>query len=170
MGLVTPSPLVVHDEGQEAEAAYQKALAAILHESEEEKRQREEEEEEEEAYQARLTEGMAVPAVNECVVLPLVPSSLAKVEPRPTVLKTEQYVWDRVVREWVSVPPVWLGATPEHEHTYMDHWEHRRLVEERLEGERLEQLERDAEAEDGEHRAEAQLAAVQPPTNDVAAA
>ena len=101
-----PSPLVVHDEDQEAEAAYQVALAPVVRESEEEERCKEEEDE---AYQAHMADAMALSAADGCVVPPLRPPSPVKAEPVPTPI--ENYSWDGVVREWVDAPPVWYGAT-----------------------------------------------------------
>ncbi|KAE8777287.1 Pre-mRNA-processing factor 39 [Hordeum vulgare] len=100
-GLAPPPPLVMCDDDQEAEAAYQEALTAALCESEEEKRRKEEEEA---AYQARLAEAMVLSAAGDCVVPPLAPPSPVKPESGPPV--GEMYVWDEVVREWVSAPPV----------------------------------------------------------------
>ena len=51
------------------------------------------------------------------------------------------------MREWVSAPPIWLGATKEQEAAYLDHWRRVRLAEERREGVRLQMLEREAKEE-----------------------
>ncbi|KAE8784103.1 Pre-mRNA-processing factor 39 [Hordeum vulgare] len=69
-----------------------------------------------------------------------------------TALKTESYTWDRVVREWVSAPPVWLGMTPTQKQIYLENWRQRRLAEERLEGQLLEQLKRNAKAKEEKRR------------------
>ncbi|KAE8800554.1 serine/threonine-protein phosphatase 7 [Hordeum vulgare] len=69
-----------------------------------------------------------------------------KAEQGPTALNPESYAWNGVVREWVSTPPVWLGATPVQQQIYLENWRQRWLVEQRLEGQGLEQLERDADA------------------------
>ncbi|KAE8787541.1 Peroxidase 9 [Hordeum vulgare] len=74
----TPSRLVVRNKDQEADAAYQE----------------EERHKEEEAYQARMTEAMAVSAAGDCIVPPLAPPSPAKAEPGPIALKIERYTWD----------------------------------------------------------------------------
>ena len=82
------------------------------------------------------------------------------------------------MREWVSVPPVWLVATLAHEQAYLEQWQQRRLAEERHEGEYLEMLERGAEEDQCEAEEEARLArtgpdqppAVQAPADDVARA
>ncbi|KAE8792121.1 Pre-mRNA-processing factor 39 [Hordeum vulgare] len=79
---------------------------------------------------------------------PLAPPSPTNAEPGPTALKTKCYTWDGKVRDWVSTPPFWLGPTPAHEHLYLKNWQQRRLAKERLEGERLEQLEGNTEAEE----------------------
>ena len=85
------------------------------------------------------------------------------VEPAPR----ERYSWTGVVREWVSAPPIWLGATEKQEAAYLDHWRRVRLAEERWEGERLQMLEREAKEEARQAQAEAaQVAAAQP---DIAA-
>ncbi|KAE8801732.1 hypothetical protein D1007_22520 [Hordeum vulgare] len=68
-----PSPLIVSEEEQEAKAAHQNALAAVLRASEEEARLKEEEEE---AYQKQLAEAIALSAVCDCVVPSLAPPPL----------------------------------------------------------------------------------------------
>ena len=65
------------------------------------------------------------------------------------------------MREWVSAPPVWLGATPAQEQAYLEMWRQRRLAEEHRQGEYEEMLERDLE-EEARQAATAQAAA-QPP-------
>ena len=77
-------------------------------------------EEEEAAYEARMAEAMALSAAGDCVVPPLAPSSPAKAEPEPTPI--ERYSWTGRVREWVSAPPVWMGATPAQEAAYLEQW------------------------------------------------
>ena len=64
-----------------------------------------------------------------------------------------------MVPEWVSVPPVWLGATPAQEQAYLEMWRQRRLAEERRRGEYEEMLERDLEEEQREAEEEARQAA-----------
>ncbi|KAE8810188.1 hypothetical protein D1007_13070 [Hordeum vulgare] len=71
-------PPAVSNEDQEAEAPYQTALAAFLRESEEEERRKADKEEA--AYDAQLTEAIALSAAGDCVVPP--PS---KSEPQPEV-------------------------------------------------------------------------------------
>ena len=63
------------------------------------------------------------------------------------------------MREWVSAPPVWLGATPTQEQAYLEMWRQRRLAEERSRGEYEEMLERDLEEEQREAEEEARQAA-----------
>ena len=63
------------------------------------------------------------------------------------------------MREWVSAPPVWLGATPAQEQAYLEMWCGRRLAEERRRGEYEEMLERDLEEEAREAEEEARQAA-----------
>ena len=145
-----PPTLVVRDEDQEAEAAYQ----AAIKESEEEERWREADEA---AFEAAMAEAMALSAAGDCVVPPVAPPSPPKAEPEePAYL--ERYSWTGVVREWVSAPPIWLGATEKQEAAYLDHWRRVRLAEERREGERLQMLEREAE----EEARQAQAAAAKP--------
>ncbi|KAE8799488.1 hypothetical protein D1007_25064 [Hordeum vulgare] len=103
-------PPIVHDEDQEAEAAYQAALAATLRESEEKERRKAEEADV--AYEAQLAEAIAMSIVGDCVVPPL-----SKSEPQPEV-----YEWTACLHEWVSVPPIWLGATPQQEAACLQHW------------------------------------------------
>ncbi|KAE8811185.1 hypothetical protein D1007_11929 [Hordeum vulgare] len=59
---------VVTDEDQEAEAAYQATLVAVLCDNEEEARRRADEEA---TYQQQLVEAIALTAVGDCVVPPL---------------------------------------------------------------------------------------------------
>ncbi|KAE8779067.1 putative serine/threonine-protein kinase [Hordeum vulgare] len=73
------------------------------------------------------------------------PPSLAKDEPEPEPI--ERYSWTGVVHEWVSAPPVRVGATPAQEAAYLEHRRKRRLVEECRHGEYLEMLEHDTEEE-----------------------
>ncbi|KAE8766458.1 hypothetical protein D1007_62322 [Hordeum vulgare] len=107
-----PPPPVVSDEDQEAEAACQAALAGGLRDNEEEARRMAEEEA---AYQKQLVEAMALSAAGDCVVPP--PS---EPEPEPA-LPREVYQWTGVVQEFVSMPPIWLGATPLQVQAYLDH-------------------------------------------------
>ncbi|KAE8799095.1 Pre-mRNA-processing factor 39 [Hordeum vulgare] len=95
-------PLVVHGEDEEAEAAYQEALAAALSESEEEERRKEAET----SYQPRLGEATSLSAAGDCVMPSLASPSPSKAESGPTALKSEKYIWDRVVCEWVNAPPI----------------------------------------------------------------
>ncbi|KAE8815950.1 hypothetical protein D1007_06486 [Hordeum vulgare] len=55
-------PLVIDDEDQEAEAAYQATLTAILHDTKEEARRRADEEA---AYQQQLAEAIALPTIDD---------------------------------------------------------------------------------------------------------
>ena len=149
-----PPALVVRDEDREAEAVYQ----AAIKESEEEERWREADEA---AFQAAMAEAMALSTGGDCVVPPVTPPSPPKAETEePAPL--ERYSWTGVVREWVSAPSIWLGATEKQEAAYLDHWRRVRLVEKRREGERLQMLEREAE----EQAHQPQAAAAQP---DIAA-
>ena len=66
-----------------------------------------------------------------------------------------------MVREWVSAPPIWLGATPAQEQAYLEMWRQRRLAEERRQGEYEEMLERDPKEK--ARQAAATQAAAQPP-------
>ncbi|KAE8821620.1 hypothetical protein D1007_00402 [Hordeum vulgare] len=90
------------DEDQEAEAAYQAALAAVLHDSEKEARHRADEEA---AYQQQLAEAIALSAAADCVMPPQ--PKPERTEPR------EVYQWTDVVQELVTALPIWLGATPQ---------------------------------------------------------
>ena len=77
-----------------------------------------------------------------------------------------RFSWNGVVREWVSAPPVWMGATSEQEAVYLEMWRRRRgrLAEERRRGEYEEMLERDLEEEAPEAEEEVrQATAAQPP-------
>ncbi|KAE8793978.1 Pre-mRNA-processing factor 39 [Hordeum vulgare] len=96
----------MHKEDQEAEAAYH-TLAAVLRASEEETHLKKDEEEE--AYHKKLVEAIALYVFDDCGVPPLTPPPPA--EPRSLALKPKLYARDGVVREWISKPPVWLGAT-----------------------------------------------------------
>ncbi|KAE8774998.1 hypothetical protein D1007_52536 [Hordeum vulgare] len=89
-----PPPLIVREEDQEAEAAYQNALATVLRVSEEEAHLKKEEE----AYEKQLAEGIALSAANDIVLPPLAPPSLAAGLAIPR-LRLEVYAWDGVVRE-----------------------------------------------------------------------
>ena len=89
-------------------------------------------------------------------------------EPQPEPEPIARFSWTGVVREWVSAPPVWLGATPAQEQAYLEMWRQRRLAEERRRGEYEEMLERDLEeeqreAEEEARQATAAQAAAQPP-------
>ena len=159
-----PPSLVVREEDQAAEAAYQATLGAVYRESEEDERRRAAAvEEEEAAYEA----AMALSAASDCVLPPVTPPSPVKAEPELESSPIERYSWTGVVREWVRAPPVLVGATPKQEAAYLEHWRHIRLAEERRDGEYLEMLERDAEAEE-EARQAATLPAPAQPTPDMA--
>ena len=91
-------------------------------------------------------------------------------EPEPEPEPIARFSWTGVVREWVSAPPVWMGATPAQEQAYLEMWRQRRLVEERRRGEYEEMLERDLEeeareAEEEARQAAAAQAAAQPPAS-----
>ncbi|KAE8769895.1 hypothetical protein D1007_58443 [Hordeum vulgare] len=145
-----PPPPVVNDEDQEAEAAYQAALAGVLRDSEEEARRAAEEEE---AYRRQLAEAMALSAAGYCVVPPP-----PEPEPYPEpALPGQVYQWTGVVQEFLSPPPIWLGATPEQEQAYLEHWRSVHLQAERAEGLRLMELEKEEEEE------RARTAALPPP-------
>ncbi|KAE8789449.1 Pre-mRNA-processing factor 39 [Hordeum vulgare] len=118
-------------------------------------------------YQTQMAEDLALSAASDCIISP---SSPAKAEPGTLALQPEQYIEDGVMHEWVSAPPVWLGAMPEQEAAYLEHWCQWCLEEEGLEAHRLMQLERDAEAEEEECHDVAQPAPVQPTANDAATA
>ncbi|KAE8803812.1 Pre-mRNA-processing factor 39 [Hordeum vulgare] len=107
---------------------------------------------------------MSLSVVGDTVVSPLAPPSPA--EPGRLFLRPEMYAWDGVVHEWVSAPPVWLGATSEQEAAYLEHYRQRRVLEDGAEARRMELMEREAEAEK-EERSHAEQVPVQPPTNDV---
>ncbi|KAE8787905.1 Pre-mRNA-processing factor 39 [Hordeum vulgare] len=84
--------------------------------------QEEEEEEEEEAvYEKQMVEAMALSAAGDALVPSLALLARAKAKPGSLVLKPKLYAWDGVVHEWVSAPPVLLGATPEQETAYLEH-------------------------------------------------
>ncbi|EMS49403.1 Pre-mRNA-processing factor 39 [Triticum urartu] len=70
---------------------------------------------------------MALFASGDCIVPPLRPPSPVKAEAAPTPIKLESYSWNGVVREWVSVPPIWLGATPAQEQLYLEQWRDSKL-------------------------------------------
>lgn len=57
----------------------------------------------------------------------------------------ERYQWEGVVREWISAPAIWIGATEEQEVAYLQHWKACALAEEHAKGERLMRLEREEE-------------------------
>ena len=146
---------------QEEEAAFQVALAAVLCESKDEERRKVEEEEV--AYQARLSEAITLSTSGDCFVPPLALSSPVKPEPAP-----QQWTWQGEVREWVSAPSIWFGATSAQEQIYLEQWRKHRLTEERREGERLEQWERDAGKEEERRARAVQPATVTPAPQDVA--
>ncbi|KAE8809099.1 Pre-mRNA-processing factor 39 [Hordeum vulgare] len=90
---------------------------------------------------------MALSAAGDCVLPPVTLPSPVKAEPEPESSPIECYSWTGVLREWVSAPPVWVGAAPAQEAAYLEHWRQQRLAEERYHGEYLEMLEREAEEE-----------------------
>ena len=57
--------------------------------------------------------------------------------------------WTGILREWASAPPIALGASPEQEEAYLEHWGQLHLSEERADSERWMQ----AECEEEECRA-----------------
>ncbi|KAE8786029.1 hypothetical protein D1007_40211 [Hordeum vulgare] len=95
--------------------------------------------EEEAAYQLQLAEAIALSAAGNCMVPP-------PPEPEPA-LPREVYQWTDVVQEFVSVPPIWLGATPQQEQAFLEHWRSEYLRAERAEGLRLMDLEKEEEEE-----------------------
>ena len=104
---------------------------------------------------------------------PIKPEPEPQPEPEPEPIA--RFSWNGVVREWVSAPPVWLGATPAQEQVYLEMWRQRRLAEERRCGEYEEMLKRDLEEEQREAKEEARQsvtaqAAAQPPTPELPAA
>ena len=139
-----PTPLVVREEDQAA-------LAAVYRESEEDERRRAEaaEVEEEARYEAAMAQALALSGAGDSVVPPVAPPSPIKPEPQPEPEPEPiaRFSWNGVVREWVSAPPVWLGATPTQEQAYLEMWCQRWLVKERHRGEDEEMLERDLEEE-----------------------
>ena len=92
---------MVKPKEEEAEAAYQAALAAAMQTSIEEEPRKEEEKET--ASQARLAEAPALSAAGDCVVLPS-PTRLQPPTPKAESAPTERYVWTGGLREWVSGP------------------------------------------------------------------
>ncbi|KAE8797362.1 Pre-mRNA-processing factor 39 [Hordeum vulgare] len=99
-------------------------MATDLRESGEEERSNEEGAA---AYQARMAEAIALSVVGDCIVPPLAPPSPARLEPARNVLKPHEYIWEGVVREWVSAPPVWMRATLEQEQIYLKQWQQQHL-------------------------------------------
>ena len=154
---VPPPPLVVREEDQAAEDAYQADLAAVYRESEEDERRRAEaaEAEEEARYEAAMARALALSAAGDSVVPPVAPPSPIKPEPEREPSPIERYSWTGVVREWVRAPSVWMGATPAQEAAYLEHWRQIRVAEERRDGEYLEMLERYSEAEEEARQATA---------------
>ena len=112
-------------------------------------------EEEEARYEAAMVQAIALSAAGDCVVPPVAPPSPPRrrvkadpePQPEPEPEPIARFSWNGVVREWVSAPPVWLGATPAQEQAYLEMWRQRRLAEERRQGEYEEMLERDLEEE-----------------------
>ncbi|KAE8792476.1 hypothetical protein D1007_33000 [Hordeum vulgare] len=95
-------------------------------------------------------------AADEWVVPPL-----PKTEPMEP--QREVYQWIGCLREWVSAPPIWLGATPWQEEAYLHHWRSQHLVEERADGRRQMTQEREAEEERREMEEEERARATLPP-------
>ena len=113
-----------------------------------------------------MAQALALSAAGDSVVPPVAPPSPIKPEPQPEPEPEPiaRFSWNEVVREWVSAPPVWMGATPAEEAAYLEMWRQRQLAEERRRGEYEEMLERDLEEEAREAEEEAhQAAAAQPP-------
>ncbi|KAE8773534.1 hypothetical protein D1007_54222 [Hordeum vulgare] len=77
-----------------------------------------------------------------------------------------------ITKEFVSAPPFWLGATPEQEQAYLEHWRSVHLQAERAEGLRLMELEKEEEEERREATEEerARAAALPPPPPQLAPA
>ncbi|KAE8805819.1 hypothetical protein D1007_18168 [Hordeum vulgare] len=119
---VPPPPLVIREEDQAAEDVYQAALAAVYRECEEDERRRAVTvEQEEAAHEGAMAEAMALSTAGDCDMPSMTPLSRVKVEPEPSPI--ERYSWTGVVREWVSAPPVWVGATSTQE-AYLEMIEH----------------------------------------------
>ncbi|KAE8767930.1 Pre-mRNA-processing factor 39 [Hordeum vulgare] len=81
---------------------------------------------EEATYHQQLAKAITLSPAGDCVVPP--PSKLEPTEPR------EVYQWTGVVQEFVTAPPIWLGATPQQEQAYLEHWWSYHLLTERAEG------------------------------------
>ena len=62
-----------------------------------------------------MEQAFALSAAGDSVVPPVAPPSPIKPEPEREPSPIERYSWTGVVREWVRVPPVWMGATPAQE-------------------------------------------------------
>ena len=77
-----------------------------------------------------MAQALALSAAGDCVVPPVAPPSPPRClvkpekqpEPEPEPSPIERYSWTGVVCEWVSTPPVWLGATPAQEAAYLEQW------------------------------------------------
>lgn len=54
----------------------------------------------------------------------------------PTKPESEMYTRTGILREWLIAPPIMLGAMPEQEEAYLEHWRQLLLSEERADGER----------------------------------
>ena len=108
-----------------------------------------------------MMRALALSTAGDIVVPPVAPPSPIKPEPQPEPEPEPiaRFSWNGVVREWVSAPPVWLGATLAQEQAYLDMWRQRRLAEERRRDEYEEMLERDLKEEQREAEEEARQAA-----------
>ncbi|KAE8766628.1 Pre-mRNA-processing factor 39 [Hordeum vulgare] len=102
-----------------------------------------------------MAKASALSACGGRIVPPLAPMSPAWLEPVPTTLKPHEYIWEGLVREWVSAPPIWMGATPKQEKIYPEFWRQQHLQTKREEGKKLEEWEKDANAEEEVRRGEA---------------
>ncbi|KAE8782448.1 Pre-mRNA-processing factor 39 [Hordeum vulgare] len=101
---------------------------------------------------------MTLSAAGDCAVPP-------PLEPKPA-LPREVYQWTGVIQEFVSAPSVWLGATPQQEQTYLEHWRSVHLRAEHAEGLRLMELEKEEEQEErqeAEEQERAHAAVLSPP-------
>ncbi|KAE8792600.1 Pre-mRNA-processing factor 39 [Hordeum vulgare] len=93
-----------------------------------------------------MAEAIALSAAGDCVVLPLAPPSPDKLKLMPTALKPHEYIWEGVVSEWMTVPPIWMGAMPEQEQIYLEHSRQHHLRAECEEGKHLKKWVEDTDA------------------------
>ncbi|KAE8789748.1 pre-mrna-processing factor 39 [Hordeum vulgare] len=107
---------------------------------------------------------MALSAADDCVVPP-------SPEPEPA-LPWEVYQCTDIIQEFISAPPIWLGATLLQEQAYLEHWRSVHLRTERVEGLRLMELEKKEEEErrEAEEEERARAAALPPPPPQPASA